>query len=217
MNCKYLFPNSLRQPCESSTLKEVTTHSYKNYHFRGKRKVVASTPGRHMVRCLGHYTDLERGSKKQDFRVLGSLEDKPNKSSTNMGRDDNKVTRDLMSPTVTIQFMSFLLSGIKSILAGALPAETNSQHPPPYNHGPYKEHVLRWRMTSEAYHRLAVLRSQTVPWRRSPGRETRSVCINHCSLFGISSPRTAPSPQPVEPLPLHVTCHPRQDASLTAN
>lgn len=44
-----------------------------------------------MVRCLGHYTDLERGSKKQDFRVLGSLEDKPNQSpATNMGRDDNK-------------------------------------------------------------------------------------------------------------------------------
>lgn len=48
------------------------------------------------MRCLGHYTDLERGSKKQDFRVLGSLEDKPNKSpATNMGRDDNKSDKRL--------------------------------------------------------------------------------------------------------------------------
>lgn len=52
---------------------------------RGKRKMESTR--RHMMRCLGHYTDLERGSKKQDLGVLGRLKDKPNTSpATNVGR-----------------------------------------------------------------------------------------------------------------------------------
>lgn len=58
---------------------------------------------------------------------------KSNKSpATNVGRDVNKGDSDLVAPTVTIQFMSFLPSGIKSVLTGALSTETNSVfHPTP--------------------------------------------------------------------------------------
>lgn len=84
------------------------------------------------MKCLGHYTTLIwRGSKNTISEFWEASEIRQSNLLLQMWQEMSMRVTDLVAPTITNSWASYLLL---SILAGALPTDTNSQHLPSYTH-----------------------------------------------------------------------------------